>query len=118
MKRARWVLAFLYLATCASAAAAAGRGLDLADYERLKREDEATLEMVLEAMYETALYAQASIELPALCVTPLPIPGEELVAMVDDEVASPTGALDRDYGPDDRLAMVLVTALKSQDVCR
>jgi len=33
-------------------------------------------------------------------------------------VAEPTSPLERDYGAEDRLAMVLVSALKSEDVCR
>lgn len=114
----RWCLAALCLGICASVAAAAGTGLTLADYERMKGEDRAALVVVLEAMYETAVYAQGSLEHPALCFTPLPIPGEELVAMVDAEVSDPTGEPKRDYVGDDRLALILVTALKSQDVCR
>jgi hypothetical protein len=117
MKLTQLCLAALFLGIGASVAAA-GAGVTLADYERMKGEDRAHLEMMLEAMYETAVYAQSSMDHPALCFTPLPIPGADLVAMVDAEVSNPTGKPDRAYVDDDRLALVLVTALKSQDVCR
>ncbi len=111
-------LAAMVLLASTSIASWAGQGLSLADYQRLKADDRGTLEMVLTAMYEAAIYAQSSMVVPDMCFTPVPIAGSELIAMVDAEVAEPTSPLERDYGAEDRLAMVLVSALKSEDVCR
>jgi hypothetical protein len=111
-------LAAIFLLLSTSIASWAGQALTLADYQRLKAGDRGTLEMVLAAMYEAAIYAQTSMVTPDMCFTPIPIAGSELIAMVDAELAEQTSPLERDYGDEDRLAMVLVSALKSEDVCR
>ncbi len=115
MTRISFLLA-LVLAFAGQAAASEQFTLD--NYERMKSSDRQTLGMILGAMYETAVYAQGAIEHPEFCFTPVPIPSAELIAFVDDEVASPTGSLGREYTGNDHVALVLVNALQNQDVCR
>lgn len=91
---------------------------DLARYEELKRSDRAQLEFVLGAMQETIFYAQESIGGPVICATPVPIPGAELVALVDRELDEPSNPQHPQYADNDHVAFALVNALKTEGKCK
>jgi len=100
------------------AAQASGRGLTLGDYRSLTQRAPATVEMLLGAMYQTAAYAQASLDHPETCFTPVPLPASELEAMIATELDSPHNSLGRAYVETDPLALILVNALRRENVCR
>lgn len=97
---------------------AAGDGLSLDDYRDMEMRAAAELDVILEAMYQTAVYAQAAIEHPTICFSPIPIPGSTLRTMMAAELANPSAALGRAYSGDDPAALVLVNALRAENVCR
>lgn len=84
---------------------------DLARYEELKGSDRPLLDFVLGAMQETVFYAQESIDRPVICATPIPIPGSDLIDMVDREVEQPANPRHPEYQGNDHIAFVLMNAL-------
>ena len=107
----------LCLALALARPAAAADWLTLDDYARMKQEDARTLGLVIQGMYEAVTYAQAAITEPSACYSPLPLPVDSLVEMIDREVATPSSTVSR-YQPDDHLALVLVNALRSETLCQ
>ncbi len=99
-------------------AAPAAEWFDLAEYRDLKQRDQRLLERVLGAMYESVFYAQESIGQATVCASPLPVPGAQLVALVDWELAHPTHPQRKSYSDNDHVAFVLVNALKSEGACK
>jgi hypothetical protein len=81
-------------------------------------EDRASLEFVLGAMREAVFYTQHSIGQPVICATPIPIPGADLVAMIDDELEHPTNPDGGAYTDETQVAFVLLTALKQHEACQ
>lgn len=115
------VLALVFGSLVPSIVAAApdqGIAFDVAHYEELHERDRETLEFVLGAMREAIFYAQHSIGRPVICATPIPIPGPELVTMVDEELQDPSNPEGRAYTKEDLVATVLVTALKHHNACQ
>ena len=111
-------VAILVAALFWTAPAAAQEWFDLSGYHKLKRSDRATVELVLGAMYEAVFYAQNSIGTPVICASPRPIPGAQLIEMIDREIRTPTNPTHPQYGDSDHLAFVLVNALKAAGTCR
>ncbi len=99
-------------------AAPAAEWFDLAEYRDLKQRDSKLLERVLGAMYESVFYAQESVGQATVCASPLPVPGAQLVALVDYEIAHPTHPQRSSYSDNDHVAFVLVNALKSEGACK
>lgn len=91
---------------------------DLARFEELKGSDRPLLEFVLGAMHETVFYAQESIDRPVICATPIPIPGKDLIDMIDSEVKQPTNPQHPEYLGNDHIAFVLMNALKAEGACK
>lgn len=99
--------------------AAANDGvLTLDEYRKLESEASDQLSILLPAMYQTAVYAQAAIDHPTICFTPVPLSGDRLRAMITAEIAEPDAILGRAYAGDDPLALILVNALRDERVCR
>ena len=99
-------------------ARAADGGFTLDEFHAMEMRAPDDLDVILQAMYQTAVYAQAAIEHPTICFTPVPIPGRTLRAMLAAELADPHVELGRAYSGDDPAALVLVNALRSENVCR
>ena len=97
---------------------AAEQGFTLEEFHAMEQRSSAELDLILPAMYQTAVYAQAAIEHPTICFTPIPISGASLRDMIGTELANPDNALGRPYTGDDHVALVLVNALKAEKVCR
>lgn len=91
---------------------------DLARYEELRRSDRPQLDFGLGAMQETVFCAQESIGGPVICATPVPIPGADLVALIDREVERPTNPQHPQYSDNDHVAFALVNALKTEGKCK
>jgi len=118
MKMVSRVLFFLILITSSHAAPAADHGFTLNEYRESEAGESDNLDLILEAMYQTAVYAQAAIEHPAICFTPIPISGANLRSMIAAELTNPDNPLGRAYSGEDPVALVLVNALKAENVCR
>lgn len=118
MKTIRRILCCLTVMLAANVSLAADNGFTLEKYRGFEAAASSELDLMLQAMYQTAVYAQAAIEHPAICFTPIPIAGAELRAMIAEELATPNSTLDRPYSGDDPVALILVNALKAQKVCR
>ena len=114
----RKLLLSLVLTTCLAAGASAEDQFTLAEYRTLRADDRPTLEFVLVAMYETVFYAQESVGGDVICATPMVVPGDELVSLVDRELKQPTNPDYRPYTDRDQVAFALLSALKSADRCR
>lgn len=114
----RKLLLSLVLTTCLAAGAGAEDQFTLADYRTLRAEDRPTLELVLVAMYETVFYAQESVGGEVICATPIAVPGDELVSLVDRELKQPTNPDYRNYGDQDQVAFALLNALKTAGRCK
>jgi hypothetical protein len=110
-------LSLLSLAILYSGASFGQDWFDLGRYEEMKRDDPAGLTFILQAMYETAFYAESAQDKPVICATPLPIPGERLIEAIDREVAQPSNPLHLEYDDSDHVAFVLMNALKTKGVC-
>jgi hypothetical protein len=93
-------------------------GFTLADYRELKARDTETAQLVLVAMREAVFYAQKSVGKPVLCASPMPIPGPRLVAMFDEEIATPTNPSKRPYDGLDHAAYILMFALRAEGACQ
>jgi hypothetical protein len=83
----------------------------------MKQDDARTLGLVLVGMYESAIYAQAAVTQPSACYTPLPMPADQLMAMIDKELATPHIETGR-YQPEDHLGLILVNALRAENLCQ
>ena len=118
MKTMLKALLFVLVALHLEPAHAAGGGFTLDEYRAMEARSGGELEVILEAMYQTAVYAQAAIEHPAICFSPVPLAGSALRAMVAEELANPSLELGRTYSGDDPAALVLVNALRAGNVCR
>lgn len=114
----RTTLLSLAFAACLATSANAADQFTLAKYRDLHAGDRPTLELILVGMYEAVFYAQGSVGGTVICATPMIVPGDELVAMVDRELKQPTNPEDRAYDDQDQVAFALVSALKSEDKCR
>ncbi len=106
------------LLIAAASAATAGEWFDLADYRKLKETDRDKLEFTLTAMHEAIFYAQASVNRPTVCASPMVVSGKWLTEAVDQEISKPSHPIKRDYEDSDHVAFVLVNALKNAGACR
>lgn len=118
MKMISRVLFFLILIFPGHAAPAAEHGFTLDEYRVSAADVPSDLDLILQAMYQTAVYAQAAIDHPAICFTPIPLSGTNLRGMIAAELANPDNPLGRAYSGEDPVALVLVNALKAENVCR
>lgn len=118
MTRITTVFAIFMLAAAPAPAFAADDGFTLGEYRAMVDGRDASLDRVLVAMYQTAVYAQASIEYSEICFTPLPLPAAELRTMIGFELGRPDNRLGRAYVDTDYVGLILVNALQSEDVCR
>jgi len=118
MKLISGVLCILLLVISSQAAPAADHGFTLDDYRRSEAAAPGDVDLILQAMYQTAIYAQAAIEQPTICFTPIPLSGSNLRGMIGAELANPDNPLGRAYSGEDPVALVLVNALKAENVCR
>lgn len=108
----------LILTACLAASANAKDQFTLADYRALHAGDPPTLELIMVAMYEAVFFAQGSVGGEVICATPIVVPGDELVFMVDRELKLPTNPEGRPYTEQDQVAFALISALKSEGRCR
>ncbi len=94
-------------------------GFPVSAYEALKAKDKRMAETILIAMREAIFYAQGSVGKPVLCATPVPISGDRLMEITDEEIGRPT-APDRQqsYKGIDSLAFVLMHALRKNGACQ
>jgi hypothetical protein len=69
-------------------------------------------------MREAVFYAQKSVGKPVLCFSPMPILGPKLVAIFDEEIATPTNPGKRPYDDLDHAAYILMFALRAEGACR
>jgi hypothetical protein len=118
MKTFLSALFILLVALGGNAAPAADHGFTLYEFQEMEMRAPEDLDLVLQGMYQTAVYAQAAIEHPTICFTPVPLSGATLRRMIAAELADPDDALDRSYTGDDHVALVLVNALRAENVCR
>lgn len=118
MKNTVSALLLFFLAFGVSATLAGEHGFTLDESREMEISAPEHLDMILQAMYQTAVYAQAAIEHPTICFTPVPLSGATLRGMMAAELANPDAALGRAYTGDDYVALVLVNALKAENICR
>jgi hypothetical protein len=69
-------------------------------------------------MYQTAVYAQGALQHPEVCFTPIPLPASTLRAMIGTELSRTENRLGREYIDSDHVGLILVNALRSENVCR
>jgi hypothetical protein len=93
-------------------------GFAVSAYEALKAKDRRMAETMLVAMREAIFYAQESVGKPVLCATPVPISGDRLMAMTDEEISHPTAPDRHGYKEIDSLAFVLMHALRKNGACQ
>lgn len=89
----------------------------LGDYQEMKKSDPQTLELILSAMMATVFYAQKSIDRSVICASPALIPGNQLIAIVDQEIEKPTHPQFNEYANNTHVAFVLLNALKRVKAC-
>lgn len=118
MKTTLCILLILGIGIIGGSARADDSGFTLEKFHEMESQSPDELDLILPAMYQTAVYAQAAIDHPTICFTPIPLPGESLRGMIAAELANPDNALGRAYAGDDPVALVLVNALKAEQVCR
>jgi len=70
------------------------------------------------AMREAVFYGQESDGGPVICATPIPISGERLSVLLEDEIDDPTNAWGKDYTDSDQVAFILMHALKKEGACK
>lgn len=108
------IVAFLLYTTTASA----DTWFTLADYRDLRSREPMTADLILLAMREAVYYGQESVGGPVVCATPIPISGERLSTMVEEEIKNPTNVRGEEYTDSDQVAFVLVHALKKEGACK
>jgi hypothetical protein len=118
MKTIAGVFAIFLFAGAMAPALAAEHGFTLGEYRGMVDRDMETLDLVLVAMYQTAVYAQGALEHPEVCFTPIPLPASTLRAMIGAELGRTENRLGREYIDSDHVGLVLVNALRSENVCR
>ena len=69
-------------------------------------------------MREAVFYAQESVGKPVLCSSPMPIPGDRLIKIFDEEVMTPSNPDKRAYTELDHVAFILIYALRQQGACQ
>jgi hypothetical protein len=89
----------------------------LDDYQEMKKGDPQTLELILSSMLATVFYAQESVGKPVICASPALIPGDQLIAIVDEEIEKPTHPQVKDYANNTHVAFILLNALKRAKSC-
>jgi len=89
----------------------------LDDYQEMKKGAPQTLELILSSMLATVFYAQKSVGKPVICANPALIPGDQLIAIVDQEIEKPTHPQVKDYANNTHVAFVLLNALKQVKAC-
>lgn len=118
MKATLCILLMLGIGFVGGTARADDLGFTLRKFHELEAQSPDQLDLILPAMYQTAVYAQAAIDHPTICFTPIPLASESLRGMIAAELANPDNALGRAYASDDPVALILVNALKAEQVCR
>jgi hypothetical protein len=118
MKTLVGVLAIFLFAGALAPALAVDDGFTLGEYRGMADHDVATLDLVLVAMYQTAVYAQGALEHPEVCFTPIPLPASTLKTMIGSELGRTENRLGREYIDSDYVGLILVNALRSENVCR
>lgn len=89
----------------------------LAKYHEMEKADRQTLGLILTAMRETVFYVQKSEGKSVICASPKPIPVEQLMELVDQEIATPSNLAVRKYADNDQLAFIFVSAMKNAAYC-
>ena len=111
--------AFLVALTVAFGAQAADyEWLSVTKYRTMKAQNKPELKLILGAMFQTVFYAQSATKGQVICASPKPIPGDELIGLVDKEIANPSHPTHRKYTDNDHLAFVFVNALRRAGACQ
>ncbi len=118
MKASLCILMVLCSAIMGGFARADEISFTLDTFREMEAQSPDQLDLILPAMYQTAVYAQAAIDHPTICFTPIPLPGARLREMIAMELSNPDNPLGRVYAGDDPVALILVNALKAEQVCR
>jgi hypothetical protein len=91
--------------------------MDVGRFESMKADNPEGTKLMLSAMADTVFYAQESAGHAAICATPATLPGSKLLQLVDAELAAPSDPANPDYAKTERIALVLVNALKKAGAC-
>jgi hypothetical protein len=108
----------LFCAGIVASAASADTWFTLGDYRDLRSREPATADLILMAMREAVFYGQESVGGPVICATPIPISGERLSALLEEEINNPTNVRGEEYADSDQVAFILMHKLKKEGACK